>query len=567
MLYYLHNPNRYSHPNQPKLYIWARLDPLSPPRAIALALNGRRFYWGNEGVMDGPQLGNAGGQQHAGTLPKPGEWTLLSIDPAAIGLKPGTAINKLTLQQIGGTVFWDQCRLTGNALDSSDPLTSFDHWWKSTDKKATPDLPASLVDTFKASPDKIKDDTRIKPLRDFYLAFIARPLTPDISRLRKEWEVARTTREAAGSAIPSTFVFKDMTTPLDTFVAERGQYTKRGEKVEPAVPAAFAPPLRSKPGTRATRLDLANWLTSDQQTLTARVTVNRYWQQIFGTGLVKTSHDFGSQGEPPSHPELLDWLALTFRENGWNVRALIRSMVTSKAFKQQTMVTSEALTRDHDNRLLARGPRIRLDAEQIRDNVLYVSGLINLEAGGRGSLTYQPPNIWEPVGYENSNTRYYLQEHGSSLYRRSLYCFLKRTAPPPFMSNFDAPNREQSCPRRERSNTPMQALQLMNDVQHFEAARALAERVLNEAGKDDSGRLALLFRSVLSRLPDAREATLLLEALAKQRQLYASDPEGARKAIHNGESRPKNVAPAPETAAWTMLANLILNLDETVTRN
>jgi hypothetical protein len=187
--------------------------------------------------------------------------------------------------------------------------------------------------------------------------------------------------------------------------------------------------------------------------------------------------------------------------------------------------------------------------------------------GGRGVRTYQPPNIWEPVGYGDSNTRYYLQDHGPALYRRSLYSFLKRTAPPPFMSNFDAPNREQSCTRRERSNTPMQALQLMNDVQHFEAARALAERIIAEGGKEDATKLNWLFRTVLSRQPDAKEFSMITAALAKQRELYQRDPKAAEKAMQAGESTPKKVAAPAETAAWTLIVNLVLNLDETVTRN
>ena len=368
-------------------------------------------------------------------------------------------------------------------------------------------------------------------------------------------------------SLPGTFIFKDLDQPRDAFVMTRGQYDKPGEKVTPAVPAIFPPLKMDDPNRRPNRLDLARWLMAEENPLPARVTVNRLWQQFFGTGLVKTSDDFGAQGEPPSHPELLDWLAVQYREVGWNTKEFVKQMLLSAAFRQDARVAPEVLAKDPENRLYARGPRFRLDAEQIRDNSLFVSGLINLKMGGPGVRPYQPPNIWEPVGYADSNTRFYLQDHGENLYRRSLYCFLKRTAPPPFMSNFDGPNREQLCARRERTNTPLQALQLLNDTQQFEAARVFAERILEEGGSSTEDRLRFAMRTVLSRPPVAEELTLLTKAVDHYRERYAADPQGARQVIHVGEAAVRSEASATDLAAWTLVANLILNLDETVTRN
>ncbi len=552
----------------PRFSVWVRLDPLNSPGVVCLELNGRRIAWGDAHVFDATTYGKDD-TLTAGPLPKPGEWTLLSFDPTTLGLKTGSRINTIAVQQVGGTLMWDLCTVTSQMRTSADLFASFTAWWKlvSSGKKNPPGVPAAILNTLMTPPDKVTDAKAREALLHFYLAHVAYPANEEIAQLRLAWENAQVDRAAADDAIPGTLVFNDQETPRDTFIAMRGQYNKLGDKVEPATPASFPALKKTDPAGRATRLDLANWLVSPENPVAARVTVNRFWQQVFGIGLVKTSHDFGSQGEPPSHPELLDWLAVTFQKSGWKVKSLMKQMLMTQAFRQDAVVDSNLLSLDPENRLLARGPRIRLAAEQIRDNALFVSGLINLEKGGRGARTYQPPNIWEPVGYGDSNTRYYLQDHGPALYRRSLYCFLKRTAPPPFMSNFDAPNREQTCPRRERSNTPMQALQLMNDVQHFEAARALGERTLAEGGKDDAGRLQWLFRTVLSRTPDAQESALLTAALNNQRKLAAADVSAAQRVVSTGESAPKDLAPAPETAAWTLLANLVLNLDETVTRN
>lgn len=551
-------------PANGRLEVWVRPDPVDVPLAIAVQVGGatKQYRWG-ESPPD-LEYGREIGGTRLGPIPAPGEWTKLVLTAEQLGMKAGQKIASLSLQEYGGIVYWDAPVVVGESDPATDPRASFATWWKRLGKRVPNELPGDLQKIVAGGPKGKQPAADVAKLRAYYLAHVARP-TGSVASARKQWEEARAAQQAADAAIPGTMIFKDLAAPREAFVMIRGQYDKKGDKVEPGVPAAL-PPIKAA-GPRANRLDLARWLVAPEQTLTARVTVNRFWQQIFGTGLVKTSFDFGSQGELPSHPELLDWLASDFRDHGWDVKRLIRQLVTSAAFRRQSRFTPELRQRDPENRLYARGPRFRLDAEQVRDNALFVSGLIDLTMGGRGVNTYQPPNIWEPVGYGDSNTRYYLMGHGSALYRRSIYVFFKRTAPPPFLTNFDGPNREQFCTIRDRTNTPLQALQLMNDVQHFEAARALAERALTEGGTSTTDRITFLYRMVLSRKPDTDELRVMTAALDKQRAIYTADPAAAAKAIAVGESKPRRIAPDSETAAWTMIANLILNLDETVCRN
>ena len=507
-----------------------------------------------------------------GPIPAAGNWIDVSVTFETAGTKAGARITSLVLIENGGKVWFDDMRITGRSDRAQDPLSSFRRWWELCKGTNPSGIDGELRTLLVGGPnDSVTAEHRDQLLR-FWQQRVQRISESPVAQLRIAAAFAEQELANINGTINGTMIFNDMPTPRDAFIMLRGQYDKPGEKVEPRVPAEF-PPLQTADGQplpagqRANRLDLARWFLSAENPLTTRVTVNRVWQQLFGLGLVKTSDDFGTRGDLPSHPELLDWLAVHFRDSGWNMKQLYRLLITSATFRQDSGTSHDLYALDPENRLLAHGPRLRLDGEQLRDNALAVSGLLNTVMGGRGVMPYQPPDIWEPVGYENSNTRFYMQDHGADLYRRSLYCFLKRTAPPPFMTNFDGPNREQFCARRERSNTPLQALQLMNDVQHFEAARALAERVLAEGGADTDSRLEFLYRTVLSRKPDADEIRILTSALTTQLKLFADENDAAAKAIHVGESEPGNIAADLATAAWTMVANLVLNLDETVVRN
>jgi hypothetical protein len=314
------------------------------------------------------------------------------------------------------------------------------------------------------------------------------------------------------------------------------------------------------------RLDFARWLVSPDHPLTSRVIVNRFWQQFFGTGIVKTSGDFGAQGEWPSHPELLDWLATEFMSRGWDVKHMLRLMVTSATYRQSSVVTPALIQKDPQNRLLARGPRFRLDAEEIRDNALYVSGLLVEKMGGHSVKPYQPSGIWEAVGYTTSNTAKFTQDKGEALYRRSLYTFWKRTAPPPYLTTFDAPSREKYCVRRERTDTPLQALVVMNDPCYVEAARHFGARMLEEKSNPDD-RLDFAFQLVTARHPSVDEKTVLRDTLRKYQSKYQADKDAAKKLISVGESPVNEKLESSELAAYTMVASLLLNLDETLNKN
>ena len=397
--------------------------------------------------------------------------------------------------------------------------------------------------------------------REYFLTHAApenlRALHRELTTLRKE-------KEAIEKHVPTAMVMAEMEKPRETFVLARGDYRNQTDKVRPGVPAVLPPLPKDAP---LNRLTLAKWLVDPNHPLTARVAVNRFWQMYFGHGITKTQEDFGVRGDPPVHPELLDWLATEFIRSGWDVRAMQRLIVTSATYRQSSKVTPELFEKDPENRLLARGPRLRLPAEMIRDTALAASGLLNAAIGGPSVFPYQPAGLWEEMAFGSGfSAQTYRQSRGKDLYRRGLYTFWKRTVPPASFATFDAPDREKCTARRTLTNTPLQALALLNDPTYVEAARALAQRTLIEGGDDVNDRLAYAFRLATARKPTRKERGVLRSLLAERLASFQQNRHSALELLRVGESaRDKRLDPS-ELAAWTTVASVILNLDETITK-
>jgi len=396
-------------------------------------------------------------------------------------------------------------------------------------------------------------------LFDFWLRREDKPyldLTARLAEIEKEQLAIR----AHGTV---AHVMQERAGPAKAYVLFRGDYDKRREEVKPVTPS-FLPPMPAE--LPRNRLGFAQWLLRPEHPLTARVTVNRFWQEIFGVGLVKTTEDFGVNGESPVNQDLLDWLAVDFRESGWDVKRLFRMMVTSAAYRQSAVATPEKLERDPQNRLLSRGPRFRMDAEMVRDYALAASGLLVAKIGGPSARPYQPNGVWEAVAMPESNTRYYNADSGENLYRRSMYTLWKRAAPPASMDIFNAPSRETCTVRRERTNTPLQALVTLNDPQFVEAARRLAETTLKQGGDKTTTRIDFTARRLLARPLRPEEMQIVensLDALVKH---YQANPAGAKSLLTVGQS-PADAKLDPSTlAAWTMLTNELMNLDEVLNK-
>ena len=547
-----------------KLFAYCYLDANNPPKEVMLQFNDgsweHRAIWG-EDVIPWGQSGSAS-RFAMGALPETGKWVRLEVEAAKVGLAPGAVLNGWAFTQHDGLVYWDRAGIVTRTPQDGQSFKSLAAWEAYDRAQSQSTVPQPVRDAVKLPADQRNEEQK-KLVRDYFLEYVYGETRSTFDPLHQEVEALNKQRTDAEAAVPTTLVMADMPEKRETFLLIRGAYDKQGDKVTAGVPAALNPLPEGAP---VNRLGLARWLVDPANPLTARVAVNRYWQQFFGTGIVKTAEDFGSQGQWPTHPELLDWLAVEFRESGWDVRHIQRLIVTSAAYRQTSRTTEELIERDPENVFLARGSRFRMDAEMVRDTVLAASGLLVEEVGGPSVKPYQPSGLWEAVGFVGSNTREFKRDSGEALYRRSMYTYWKRTSPPPSLTAFDAPSRETCVARRARTNTPLQALALLNDEQYVEAARHLAQRMMTEGGASAAERLSYGFRLATARLPEQSELAVLTELFDEQLARFTADTESAAALLKVGESPRNESLDAAQHAAYTLAANVILNLDETITK-
>jgi hypothetical protein len=412
-----------------------------------------------------------------------------------------------------------------------------------------------LAEAWDAAPDQLTAAQR-DGLLDYYLANSYQPAI-DASR---NLQAVREEQNRLIAPIPEIMVMQELAKPKPAYILKRGAYDMHGDEVHADTPQSLPPFPADAPRNR---LGLAQWLLAPSNPLTARVTVNRLWQMMFGRGIVETSDNFGLQGSPPTHPELLDWLAHDFVANGWDVKAMLKKIALSATYRQTSKTSPELLARDPQNLLLARGPARRLSAEMLRDQALADSGLLAEKLGGASVKPYQPPGLWEEIAMGHPH---YDQGQGDDLHRRSLYTFWKRTVPPPTMVAFDASERNTCVVHRQSTSTPLQALAMLNDVQIVEASRLIGQRMLEEGGATHDAQIAWTFQLLTNRRATARELEVLRRLYDEQHNLFDSDPESAKKLLTVGEAKSDGSLPPADLAASAVLAKALLNFDETLMR-
>ena len=547
------------------LFTYVYLDPIKPPKSIMLQFHTNdwehRAFWGEDVIPHGS--GKGAGHQWLGDLPEPGQWVRLEVPADSVGLSAGDRLDGWAFSQFDGTVYWDHSGIHTQIPQGNEGFQSLSVWMHFIGQAKDAGLPKDLKTIAKKGTDK-RSNAENQILRDYFLEHVCSETQFLFSALHDQKKKINNARSKYEQGIPISLISKERKEPRDTFVLVRGEYDKHADKVIPAVPEVL-PPLPE--GAPNNRLGLAQWLVDPAHPLTARVMVNRFWHQHFGRPLVMTAEDFGTQGELPSHPELLDWLAVEFIESGWDMKHIHRLIITSAAFKQSSAISPQALEIDPENRFLSHGPRYRLDAEVLRDSALFISGLLVEKMGGKGVKPYQPSGLWKAVAYPSSTTANYKRDNGDALYRRSIYTFVKRTSPPPSMSTFDAPNREACTVKRERTNTPLQALAMMNDIQYVEAARCFAERVVEQSLPETEQRLNYAMQLATGRTLAEDELKLLGNLYTKHMATFKKNQEAAKGLIQTGEAPRISDATPEELASLTMICNLILNLDEIMTLN
>lgn len=560
-----------------KVFVYVYLDPKDPPKSIMLQyFDGtweHRAYWGEDkcllvGMPNGP------GHYDVGALPTPGKWARLEIEAFKLNLQGDTRVTGMAFTQFGGTAYYDQPGVYSLFNADDGFLTSVSRW-EPRGQANVKALPADVKAALNVEPAKRSAKQKTAILHH-YLRNVHEPTWETFAPLEKELKQITKTLKTTEDAIPYSMISEEMPEPRPAHVLLRGDFQKKGEKVSRAVPAVF-PPLPD--GTPNNRLGLAQWLTSPDHPLTARVAVNRLWAQMFGVGLVKTIGDFGTQGEFPSHPELLDWLALEFstkpasrerqrpenpsRPGPWDIKGILRTIALSNTYQQSSVISPGLASKiDPHNRLLSRASRFRLSAEEIRDSALTIAELLSPKIGGPSVMPYQPADFYKGK-YE---TWPWKLSQGDDLYRRGMYTFWRRTTLHPMFAIFDAPSREECNVARSRTNTPLQALVTLNDPTFVEAARVFAQKVLTEAPADLDGRFTFAFRTTLARAPSAAELRVLKSHYEKNLERFQSNKDAAAKLVQVGMyQRPANLDIA-EHAAWTSVCNILLNLDETIMR-
>lgn len=553
------------------LFSYVYLDPKNPPKEVMLQWNDgsweHRAYWGANSINWGTE--ESPGRRHMGPLPATGQWVRLEVPAKHVGFKKGSKITGWAFTQFGGKVYWDK---SGKADGANGTLLydSFAQWVADQVKQDGKTLPKDLKRLLNKPADELSAKQRATLLQYFFKTAYCETRDQALD-LETQLAASDQSINKLKDGLPTTLIYRERKEVKPAYILTRGEYDQQADEVSRSTPSVL-PEVESE--GQLNRLALARWLVSDEHPLTARVTVNRIWQQFFGTGLVKTSEDFGSQGEMPSHPELLDWLASEFRkpqlpgaQHDWDLRHTVKLIVMSATYQQSEFIDSSEFQIDPENRFLARGPRYRLDAEMLRDQALAVGGLLVEDVGGPSVKPPQPDGLWFAVGYSGSNTVRFKADVGSDkVHRRTLYTFIKRTAPPPQMSTFDAPSRESCSVRRERTNSPLQALLLMNDPQYVECARGLAIRAMRQPDLTDQLRATFLLQQVVLREVSEDEVSALIEDYEFYCSDFASDEDRATKLISVGEQSAPTDLNAVELAAWTMVANLVLNLDEVVNK-